>query len=514
MTYQPRTFVLLLLFLALVAGSAAKTKASAVQEDIAEYKDFKKLLRTKNNVLVIYVASPKAAGAELKVFREAAEGVRGTGTMVYVDCGQQERKKLCKKLKITPDPYTLKHYKDGDYHKDYDRQLSVASMVTFMRDPSGDLPWEEDPAGSDVLHFTDAAAFSKHLRKDIRPMLVMFHVPWCGFCKRMKPDYAKAASELKAKGGYLLAAMNVERQENAPIRKLFNITGFPTLIYFENGKLRFTYEGENTKDALVDFMLNPNAKPTPKPKEPEWSEDSSSEIAHLTADSFEATLKDEPSVLVMFYAPWCGHCKRMKPEYEKAALELKQSRVPGMLAALDATKEQAIAEKYKVKGYPTVKFFAHGVFKFDVNVREASKIVEFMRDPTEPPPPPPPEKSWEEEEQTEVLFLNDETFATTLKRKKHVLVMFYAPWCGHCKHTKPEFTAAANALQDDPRVAFAAVDCTQHSTLCAKYNVRGYPTILYFSYLKTKLEYNGGRTTKDFIAYVNNPPSATDHSEL
>lgn len=123
----------------------------------------------------------------------------------------------------------------------------------------------------------------------------------------------------------------------------------------------------------------------------------------------------------------CGHCKRMKPEYEKAAVEMKENNIPGVLAALDATKESSIAEQYKVKGYPTIKYFVNGQFKFDVNVRSADKIIEFMKDPKEPPPPPPPEKSWEEEEDIEVVFLNDQNFATTLKRKKHALVMFYAP---------------------------------------------------------------------------------------
>lgn len=225
-----RQYVLPVLLL-LVALVAAKTKHSAVQEDITDYKDFKKLLRTKNNVLALYISSVKEAATEVKVFREAAEAIRGTGTMLLVDCSNQERKKLCKKLKIAPEPYALRHYKDGDFHKDYDRQLNVGSMVTFMRDPAGDLPWEEDPAGEDVLHFNDAATFTKHLRRDIRPMLVMFHVPWCGFCKRMKPDYSKAATELKTHGGYLLAAMNVERQENAPVRKLFNITGRYCVLY-------------------------------------------------------------------------------------------------------------------------------------------------------------------------------------------------------------------------------------------------------------------------------------------
>lgn len=66
-----------------------------------------------------------------------------------------EAKKMCKKLKANPQPVILKHYKDGDFHKDYDRQLLATSIVNFMRDPTGDLPWEEDPAGVDVHHIAD-----------------------------------------------------------------------------------------------------------------------------------------------------------------------------------------------------------------------------------------------------------------------------------------------------------------------------------------------------------------------
>lgn len=50
----------------------------------------------------------------------------------------------------------MKHYKDGEYHKDYDRKVAVGSFVNFMRDPTGDLPWEEDPVGADVIHVPDA----------------------------------------------------------------------------------------------------------------------------------------------------------------------------------------------------------------------------------------------------------------------------------------------------------------------------------------------------------------------
>ena len=66
-----------------------------------------------------------------------------------------EGKKLCKSLKIKPDTPILKHYKDGEYHKDYDRKENVSSFIAFMKDPSGDAPWEEDDASQDIIHLSN-----------------------------------------------------------------------------------------------------------------------------------------------------------------------------------------------------------------------------------------------------------------------------------------------------------------------------------------------------------------------
>lgn len=497
---------LLLIFTSLILCVLTKTNKDVVVDNINDMKDLKKLLRTKTNVLIMFTSGSRDNLANIKVFRDTAEVIKGVGTMVLIDCSHAEKKKICKKLKVSPSSVILKHYKDGDFNKEYDRQMTVTSMTNFMRDPTGELPWEEDPTGSDVFHIPDYATFQKYLKKDPRPTLVMFYVPWCGYCKRMKPDFSLAATELKPK--YIMAAMDVERTENAMARKVYNISGFPTILYFESGKLKSTYEGENNKDGLIAFMQDPTAPAVLKTKEEDWSADTNSEIVHLTTMGFEPAIKDEASVLIMFYAPWCGHCKRMKPEYEKAALIMKEKKIPGILAALDATKENSIAQKYAVKGYPTLKYFVNGNFQFDVTVRDSEKIVNFMKDPKEPPPPPPPEKSWDEEE-SDVEHLTEETFKPFLKKRKHALVMFYAPWCGHCKKTKPEFSAAAAEFREDPRVAIAAVDCTKYATVCSTYGVRGYPTFKYFSYLKTNSDYNGGRTEADFVKFMKNP---TDNS--
>ena len=228
----------------------------------------------------------------------------------------------------------------------------------------------------------------------------------------------------------------------------------------------------------------------------------------MTDDSFDGFMADNPSVLVMFYAPWCGHCKRAKPHFVSASAKMKEQGVKGRLAAVDCTVHQKLSKRFEVKGFPTIKYFKDGQLAFDVgDAREEAVIMKFMKDPREPPPPPPPETPWSEEE-SEVVHLGVEDFKPYLKKKKHVLVMFYAPWCGHCKKAKPEFTGAAEHYKDNSKVEFAAVDCTKHNSVCSAHEVSGFPTFKYFHYFNKETKpYDGGRSQQDFIDFMVDPLS-------
>ncbi|KAI8469453.1 MAG: protein disulfide isomerase [Monoraphidium minutum] len=107
--------------------------------------------------------------------------------------------------------------------------------------------------------------------------------------------------------------------------------------------------------------------------------------------------------------------------------------------------------------------------------------------------------------------LTPDNFDKFVNGGKHVLVEFYAPWCGHCKRMTGEFKTLGAAILADPklkaRVVVAKVNADEHRSLGERFGVRGFPTLKWFPRgaapsESTAVAYEGARTSDAFLKYI------------
>lgn len=128
----------------------------------------------------------------------------------------------------------------------------------------------------------------------------------------------------------------------------------------------------------------------------------------LTDKNFEEAMKEHSKILVEFYAPWCGHCKSLAPEYAKAASTLAADGSAFKLAKVDATEEKKLAKDYEIKGFPTLKYFVGGKFNSEYSgSRDAAGIVAWANKKSGP----------------SAVVINDQGALDSLTGKNSVLVI-------------------------------------------------------------------------------------------
>ena len=120
------------------------------------------------------------------------------------------------------------------------------------------------------------------------------------------------------------------------------------------------------------------SEPTGSSRPVRPSKSAGSDVEELDAAGFKAAAEGGAPYLVMFHAPWCGHCRAALPELRKAAARLRGGGVH--VAAIDCDRAKALAQELGIKGYPTIKFFAGGQAAVDYNgPRTAMALASFAQ---------------------------------------------------------------------------------------------------------------------------------------
>jgi protein disulfide-isomerase-like protein len=91
-------------------------------------------------------------------------------------------------------------------------------------------------------------------------------------------------------------------------------------------------------------------------------------------------------------------------------------------------------------------------------------------------------------------------------QNKAVLKLFYVDWCGHCKNFKPIFEGELSDAVKEQQLPcrLELVNCEKHPEEAKKYNIRGYPTVIFENENNDVVEYQGERTANSIIKFIKN----------
>ena len=347
-----------------------------------------------------------------------------------------------------------------------------------------------DPATipADVVQLTDAT-FDDFVLDDAHARtLVLFYQTWCGHCKAAAPEFYAAAKEAAADApGLTLAVVNCGQEERICSR--MRMPGFPMYYLFRNDDAPLVYAGSRRAEALIDFANDPagamerqHAEQAAKAR-PWLGEEGADDVLFLDDSDAQPYIDGTaPSVLLAVVASWCPHCKAIKEPLFEAARRLP----PKSIAVLDGDENKDAATQLGLESFPTIYYTPSRPgaqpIKYE-GERTADAFVAYVETGG------PPFDAFRDG--GHVRHATAMTWNEVMDSPEHTLVMFYAPWCGHCKAMK---SAYAEAAKISP-ATYVAVDATIERQLATRFDVKGYPTLLHFRPGSAEpIKYTGERT--------------------
>uniref|UniRef100_A0A8C9WY83 DnaJ homolog subfamily C member 10 n=1 Tax=Sander lucioperca TaxID=283035 RepID=A0A8C9WY83_SANLU len=282
------------------------------------------------------------------------------------------------------------------------------------------------------------------------PWLVDFFAPWCPPCRALLPELRKASIQLA--GQMKFGTLDCTIHQN--LCSTYNIQAYPTTVIF-NGSSVHEYEGQHSADGILEFiqdLVNPS-------------------MVVLDPSSFSERVKGKTTEgqiwAVDFYAPWCGPCQALLPEWRRMARLLSGQILVG---SVDCQRFQSFCQGQNVRAYPEIRLYPGNTRQsYNGWNRDAQSL-----------------RSWALSSLPRAsVDLTPESFRSlVLSGQDHWVLDFYAPWCGPCQHFAPEFEILARNLKG--KVRAGKVDCQAHHQTCQSAGITAYPTVRFYPYLGTR----------------------------
>nr|CAB3267397.1 thioredoxin domain-containing protein 5 [Phallusia mammillata] len=360
------------------------------------------------------------------------------------------------------------------------------------------------------------------------PHFVMFYAPWCGHCQRLTPIWSKLSEDINPNDAIDMKFAKVDCTGETKLCSDEGVLGYPTLKLYRPDQETVRYTGGRDIESLRRFAISSDES-TPDAVQQEALTHNDG-LYDITAESFDEHVS-KGDHFIKFFAPWCGHCKRMEPTW----VDLAKAHIPSTdmtedvkIGRIDCTAHGSICSSHGVKGYPTLLWFNNGkLSKKYQGSRDLKSFETFITEMKELPRPDPESKEEvveapsptqakepEEDKKTSAVIELEENNFDFHTAVDVTFIKFYAPWCGFCKRLAPIWDKLSyETFPGSLNVEIAKVDCTGNGDLCQKYEVQGYPTLLLFKDGEKISKFTGSRNLEDMKDFVINTINALPSQE-
>ncbi|XP_006825188.1 uncharacterized protein LOC102802611 [Saccoglossus kowalevskii] len=181
-----------------------------------------------------------------------------------------------------------------------------------------------------------------------RFVMVEFYAPWCTACKKFAPSYENIAEYFANREDVVIAKIDAYSEKSLSQR--YDITGFPTVLYFEKGNTKpYRFKGTNVLKmvTLIEEVAGRFAKKY------------NTNVKFVTSWNFTTTIVDnDKHALVELYDKAHDECRKLYPVFERVASVYKND--PDILFGrvdLSRDTDRYLLEHYHVHALPAYLWF-------------------------------------------------------------------------------------------------------------------------------------------------------------